>query len=152
MMDTLRSAPYICNGGDLSLIPRLGRSPGEGKDYPLQYSGLEKSMGSQRVGHNWVAFTFTELSSPPENPKWLKARLPCLHLVHEITLASKPNLPSSWCEPGWLCILLPGPFFWSQLFDTLWYPSLTLPFPFLTHMCYSSLHFWPISHCALLSK
>ena len=26
------------------LIPRLGRSPGEGKDYPLQYSGLENSM------------------------------------------------------------------------------------------------------------
>ena len=33
----------ICNGGDLSLIPGLGRSPGEGKGYPLQYSGLENS-------------------------------------------------------------------------------------------------------------
>ena len=33
-----------CNVGDLGLIPRLGRSPGEGKGYPLQYSGLEKSM------------------------------------------------------------------------------------------------------------
>ena len=33
-----------CNAGDLSLIPGLGRSPGEGKDYPLQYSGLENSM------------------------------------------------------------------------------------------------------------
>ena len=30
-----------CNVGDLGLIPRLGRSPGEGKGYPLQYSGLE---------------------------------------------------------------------------------------------------------------
>ena len=30
--------------GDLSLIPGLGRSPGEGKGYPLQYSGLENSM------------------------------------------------------------------------------------------------------------
>ena len=29
--------------GDLGLIPGLGRSPGEGKDYPLQYSGLENS-------------------------------------------------------------------------------------------------------------
>ena len=27
-----------------SLIPGLGRSPGEGKGYPLQYSGLENSM------------------------------------------------------------------------------------------------------------
>ena len=30
--------------GDLGLIPRLGRSPGEGKSYPLQYSGLENSL------------------------------------------------------------------------------------------------------------
>ena len=33
-----------CNAGDLDLIPGLGRSPGEGKSYPLQYSGLENSM------------------------------------------------------------------------------------------------------------
>ena len=33
-----------CNVGDLALIPGLGRSPGEGKGYPLQYSGLENSM------------------------------------------------------------------------------------------------------------
>ena len=34
-----------CNAGDPGLIPGLGRSPGEGKGYPLQYSGLENSMG-----------------------------------------------------------------------------------------------------------
>ena len=33
-----------CNAGDLGSIPGLGRSPGEGKGYPLQYSGLEISM------------------------------------------------------------------------------------------------------------
>ena len=33
-----------CNSGDLGSIPGLGRSPGEGKGYPLQYSGLENSM------------------------------------------------------------------------------------------------------------
>ena len=33
-----------CKAGDLGLIPRLGRAPGEGKGYPLQYSGLENSM------------------------------------------------------------------------------------------------------------
>ena len=33
-----------CNAGDVGLIPGLGRSPGEGKDYPLQYSVLENSM------------------------------------------------------------------------------------------------------------
>ena len=44
------------NVGDLGLIPELGRSPGEGKGYPLQYSGLENSMdcivhGVARVRH-----------------------------------------------------------------------------------------------------
>ena len=34
-----------CNVGDLGSIPGLGRYPGEGKGYPLQYSGLENSMG-----------------------------------------------------------------------------------------------------------
>ena len=33
-----------CNVGDLGLIPGLGRSPGEGKGYLFQYSGLENSM------------------------------------------------------------------------------------------------------------
>ena len=33
-----------CNEGDLGLIPGLGRSPGEGKGYQLQYSGLENFM------------------------------------------------------------------------------------------------------------
>ena len=35
-----------CNAGDLGPIPELERSPGEGKDYPLQDSGLENSMDS----------------------------------------------------------------------------------------------------------
>ena len=33
-----------CNVGGLGSIPGLGRSPGEGNSYPLQYSGLENSM------------------------------------------------------------------------------------------------------------
>ena len=32
------------NVGDMGSIPGLGRSPGEGKGYLLQYSGLENSM------------------------------------------------------------------------------------------------------------
>ena len=35
-----------CNAGELNLILGLGRSPGKGKSYPLQYSGLENSMDS----------------------------------------------------------------------------------------------------------
>ena len=43
--------------GDLGSIPGLGRSPGEGKGYPLWYSGLENSMdcivhGVAKSGHD----------------------------------------------------------------------------------------------------
>ena len=93
-----------CNAGDPGLFPWLGRSPGEGTGYPLQYSWVSlvdqlvknspamqetwvwslgwedplakwkathssilawripwtvQSMESQRVGHDWVTFTFT---------------------------------------------------------------------------------------------
>ena len=40
-----------CNAGDLDSIPGLGRSPGEGNSYPLQYSGLENSMDYRPWGH-----------------------------------------------------------------------------------------------------
>ena len=48
-----------CNVGDLGSIPRLGRSPGEWKGYPLQYSGLENSMDF--IVHG-VAKSWTQLS------------------------------------------------------------------------------------------
>ena len=38
------SKESACNVGDLSSIPGLGRSPGEGKGYSLQYPDLENSM------------------------------------------------------------------------------------------------------------
>ena len=47
-----------CNVGDLGSVPGLRRFSGEGKDYLLQYSGLENSMDciysvrSQRVGRD----------------------------------------------------------------------------------------------------
>ena len=46
-----------CSVGDLRSIPGLGRSPGEGNGYPLQYSGLENSVDCidhwiTRVGYN----------------------------------------------------------------------------------------------------
>ena len=49
-----------CNRGDLGSIPGLGRSPGAGKGYPLQYSGLENSMDC--IVHG-VAKSRTRLSS-----------------------------------------------------------------------------------------
>ena len=39
-----------CNAGDPGLIPRSGRSTGEGKGYPLQYSDLENSMDWNSMG------------------------------------------------------------------------------------------------------
>ena len=52
-----------CKAAELGSIPGLGRSPGEGKGYPLQYSGLQNSKdcivhGVTRVGHDWANFTF----------------------------------------------------------------------------------------------
>ena len=53
-----------CNVGDLGSIPGLGRSPGEGNDNPLQYSGLENSMdrGAWRATVHRVAKSRTQLS------------------------------------------------------------------------------------------
>ena len=52
----------ISNAGAPGSMPGLGRSPGEGNGYLVQYSGPENSMdfsmGSQRVGHDQVSFTY----------------------------------------------------------------------------------------------
>ena len=49
-----------CNVEDLDSIPGLGRSPREGKGYPLQYSGLENSMDC--IVHG-IAKSWTRLSN-----------------------------------------------------------------------------------------
>ena len=53
-----------CNAGDLGSVTGLGRSPGEGNSYPLQYSGLENSMdrGAWRATVHGVTKSQTELS------------------------------------------------------------------------------------------
>ena len=48
-----------CNAGDPHWIPELGRSPGKGNCYPLQYSDLENSMDC--IVHG-VAKSWTRLS------------------------------------------------------------------------------------------
>ena len=58
----LSSKESACNAGatgDAGSIPELGRSPGKGKGYPLQYSGLENSMDC--IVHG-VAKSQTQLS------------------------------------------------------------------------------------------
>ena len=53
-----------CNAGDLVLVPVVGRSPGEGNGYPLQYSCLEnsKDRGAWWVTVQGVAKSQTQLS------------------------------------------------------------------------------------------
>ena len=60
---TLKESAW--SAGDLGLIPGLGRSPGEGKHYPLQYSCLENSMvrGAWRAIVCGIAKTQTWLSN-----------------------------------------------------------------------------------------
>ena len=48
-----------CHVGELGSIPGLGRSPGEGKGYRVQYSCLENSMGYTVHG---AAKSWTRLS------------------------------------------------------------------------------------------
>ena len=59
-----------CNAGDLGSVPGLGRSPGEGNSYPLQYSGLENSMDCIVYGvtQSWAGLSnchlhFVQISS-----------------------------------------------------------------------------------------
>ena len=53
-----------CNAGDLGLITGFGRSHGEGKGYPLQYSCLENSMdrGAWQATVHGVTKSQTQLS------------------------------------------------------------------------------------------
>ena len=61
-----------CNAGDLGLIPRLGRSSGEGNDNPLQYSCLEnpKDRGAWRATVHGVARVGHDLATKPP-PRYL---------------------------------------------------------------------------------
>ena len=68
-----------------------GRSPGERKGYPPQYSGLENVMdcivmGSQRVGHNWATFTFHFLPATPST---------------EGSVLSSKGVNNKQLKPGW---------------------------------------------------
>ena len=69
------------NGGDLGSIPELGRYPGEGKGYPLQYSGLENSMDF--IVHG-VAKSWTRLSDfhfTPQNSTHYSSKPVSMFLV-----------------------------------------------------------------------
>ena len=61
---TVKNLPAM-HAGDPGLIPRSGRSPGEGNSYPLQYSSLKNSMDIRvwQVTVHGVAKRWTRLSN-----------------------------------------------------------------------------------------
>ena len=60
----------VCNVGDLGSIPGLGRSLGEAKGCPLQYSGLKNSLDciDHEVAKSWVWLSLHFTSLPLETP------------------------------------------------------------------------------------
>ena len=80
------------NVGDLGLIPGLGRSPGEGKGYSLQYSGLENSMNCTVHG---VTKSRTQLNNFHFRGLWLGEK----ELISKVLIkmlgyqVSAPNMP-----------------------------------------------------------
>ena len=78
--DSSAGKESACNVEDLGLIPGLGRSPGEGKGFPLQYSGLENSMDC--IVHG-VAKSRTRLSDSHFLIHWTTREVQkCLHIKY----------------------------------------------------------------------
>ena len=96
-----------CYMGDLGSIPELGRYPGEGKGYPLQYSALENSVDCsvQSLSHvrlfatPWITAHKASLSI---TNSWSSLRLtsiesvmPSIHLVLCDPVLFLPPIPPS---------------------------------------------------------
>ena len=86
------SAGKNCCVGDLSLIPGLGISPGEGNGYPLQYSGLQNSM-------DCIVHGVTKESDTTEGLNNNKRDLFPLSLGSQFALVVK-NLPANTGDTG----------------------------------------------------
>ena len=98
-----------CNVGDLGLIPGLGRSPGEGKGYSLQYSGLENS--TDRIVHGvaksptWLSNFHTHTHTPTHRHRYRQ------RFVLNKTFKCKQNNAIMWLyivcilfKEGWLLL------------------------------------------------
>ena len=114
----------------------LRRSLGKGNDYPLQYSFLEnpwtekpgrlQSMGSQRIGHDWVTNTFTFTLRRDKNrlKTWsilggaagdMEVRGQQRYLFLPVTVVGDLVLVKMlWCLPL-LCVKCPTPSFKSEI-------------------------------------
>ena len=86
------------NVGDLGSIPGLGRSPGEGKGYPLKYSGLENSM-------DYSSWGCKELDTTERLSLHFIITLQCVIFCCS-TSESATYIPISF--PSWTCLSLPS--------------------------------------------
>ena len=78
-----------CHAGDLSLIPGLGRSPGEGNGHPLQYSCLENSInrGAWWGTVHWVAKSQTRLKRLSSSSRPVETKLFCIQKCQSLSHA-----------------------------------------------------------------
>ena len=124
-----------CNAGDMGSIPGLGRSPGEGKGYPLQYSGLENSINCLVHGvtksqtrlssftslHTILCFSLFSASLVAQIVK--KISLQCGRLGFSLWVGKIPwrreRLPTPvfWLENFMDCIVRGVPQSWTRLSD-----------------------------------
>ena len=98
------SKESACNVGDPSLIPRLGKSPGEGNGYPLQYSCLENFMDRETwctTAHE-VTKSWTRLSDFHFSLSWWLQRYESL----QSTLLNLGTYGKSCLDIVWLCHLM----------------------------------------------
>ena len=89
----------------------IGKIPGEGNTYQLQYSGLEnsmdrepgqlQSMGSQRVRHDWATFTFNQRCTLCPLPLESPSHLPPMAVIFKITF-SLHRKPIILALPCWI--------------------------------------------------
>ena len=93
-----------CNAGDLGLIPGLGKSPGVGKVYPLQYSCLENAMdcivcGVTKSRTQLSDFHFTSWALGHTGFSSCSSKAPgwCMGLV------ALQHVGSSWTM-DWICV------------------------------------------------
>ena len=100
---------FTCNSGEVCSISGLGRSPGEGKGYPLQYFGLENSMEVAK-SQTWLSgFHFTWLYN---NFRWRG-------------LWSSSALSGVWLPvSNWHHLLCVGSALWTPIVRQSHYPLL----------------------------
>ena len=86
------SKESVCNAGDLGSIPGLGRYPGEGKGYSLQYSGLMDCI-VPGVAKSWTRLSDFHFTSLHLVAQWLRICLANRRGLSEVPLWKEVATP-----------------------------------------------------------